>query len=102
MGKTNSITFSGRSSFFKRVYDMERFEDLRGISAEIMEEYTDLKMEKIEELFMNETGYQTPKVDVCGAVFKNDKILLVREKMDDNGHYRVDFVISAFRLRKML
>ena len=28
-------------------------------------------------------GYQTPKIDVRGAVFTNNKILLVREKIDD-------------------
>lgn len=70
-------------TFSKDVYDVERFEELRTISAEIMEEYTELKMEKVRELFTNETGYQTPKVDVRGAVFKEGKILMVREKMDD-------------------
>lgn len=70
-------------TFSNDVYDIERYEELRGISAEIMEDYTDLEMVEIKELFMNETGYQTPKVDVRGAVFKEGKILLVREKHDN-------------------
>ncbi|MBP1970442.1 ADP-ribose pyrophosphatase YjhB (NUDIX family) [Virgibacillus natechei] len=80
--RIQSVSQAGLA-FSKDVYDRERFEELRSISAEIMEEYTDLEMEKIKELFTNETGYQTPKVDVRGAVFKDNKILLVREKMDD-------------------
>ncbi|WP_404450696.1 NUDIX hydrolase [Virgibacillus necropolis] len=70
-------------TFSKDVYDVERYEELRSISAEIMEEYTELEMTKIKELFTNEPGYQTPKVDVRGAVFKDGKILLVREKHDN-------------------
>ncbi|WP_341357575.1 NUDIX hydrolase [Rossellomorea sp. y25] len=70
-------------SFSKDVYDIERYEELRTISAEIIQEYTDLEMMKIRELFTNESGYQTPKVDVRGVVFKDNKILMVREKVDD-------------------
>jgi hypothetical protein len=43
-----------------------------------MREYTGLDLEKIKDLFTNETGYQTPKIDVRGVVFKNNKILMVR------------------------
>lgn len=64
-------------------YDIERFEELRNISMEIMREYTEVEMEKIKELFANETGYQTPKMDVRSAVFQNGKILLVKEKIDN-------------------
>lgn len=32
---------------------------------------------------MNETGYQTPKVDVRGVVFKDNTILMVKENMDN-------------------
>jgi ADP-ribose pyrophosphatase YjhB (NUDIX family) len=70
-------------TFSKDIYDIERFEELRMISAEIMEEYTELDMQKIKDLFTNETGYQTPKVDVRGVVFKDEKILMVRENIDD-------------------
>jgi ADP-ribose pyrophosphatase YjhB (NUDIX family) len=63
-------------------YDLERFEEIRDISVEIMNNYTDIEKEKIEKLFAGEKGYQTPKIDVRAAVFKNNKILLVREKID--------------------
>lgn len=80
--KIQSLSQAGLA-FSKDVYDIERFVELRKISAEIMEEYTGLEMQKIKDLFTNETGYQTLKIDVRGAVFKDDKILMVREKMDD-------------------
>ncbi|MED3823000.1 NUDIX hydrolase [Priestia flexa] len=70
-------------AFSKDVYDLERYEELRSISVEIMAQYTGLEMEKIRNLFTNETGYQTPKIDVRGAVFKDGKILMVRENIDD-------------------
>lgn len=69
-------------AFSKDVYDIERFEELREISLEIMAEHTDVEMEKLTQLFTNETGYQTPKVDVRGVVFKDNRILMVRENYD--------------------
>ena len=60
-------------------YDKERYERLREISAEIIEKKTQLNIEKVEELFCNEEGYQTPKIDTRAAIFKDDKILLVHE-----------------------
>ncbi|WP_062105458.1 NUDIX hydrolase [Bacillus niameyensis] len=70
-------------AFSKDIYDIERFEELRKISVEIMTEYTDMKMEKVIDLFANETGYQTPKIDVRGVIFREEKILMVKEKNDD-------------------
>jgi len=70
-------------TFSKDMYDIECYEELRMISAEIMEEHTGVEMQKIKDLFMNETGYQTPKVDVRGIVFKDDTVLMVKEKLDN-------------------
>ncbi|MFJ5789136.1 NUDIX hydrolase [Lysinibacillus sp. NPDC093197] len=70
-------------TFSKDMYDIERYEELRNISAEIMSLHTELEMTKIKDLFTNETGYQTPKVDVRGVVFKNNQILMVKENIDN-------------------
>ena len=40
---------------------------------------TDIPVEKVKDLFCNETGYQTPKLDTRAAIFQDDKILLVQE-----------------------
>ena len=63
-------------------YDLDRYEQIRSIAVDILHEYTDLDHKKIRELFASETGYQTPKVDIRAAVFKDDKILMVKEKVD--------------------
>ena len=61
------------------VYDIERYERLREISAEMIAKKTDMDLEKVKDLFCNETGYQTPKIDTRAAIFKNNKILLTHE-----------------------
>jgi ADP-ribose pyrophosphatase YjhB (NUDIX family) len=63
-------------------YDLDRYEKIRDIAVEILHEHTDIEHKKIRELFASETGYQTPKVDIRASVFKNDKILMVKEKVD--------------------
>lgn len=69
-------------AYTKDVYDKERFEMLRAISVEILEHYTSVKMEQIRDLFANDVGYPTPKVDVRAVIFRENEILLVQEKLD--------------------
>lgn len=61
------------------VYDIERYERLREIAAEIIEEKSNISLEKVKDLFCNENGYQTPKIDTRAAIFKDEKILLTHE-----------------------
>ena len=68
--------------YSKDKYDIERFYQIRDISVEILEEYTETSNEKIKDLFCNETGYQTPKVDIRAAIFVNNEVLLVKESID--------------------
>ncbi|ERK31054.1 NUDIX hydrolase N-terminal domain-containing protein [Clostridium intestinale] len=68
--------------YSKDKYDVERFYQIRDISVEILEEYTETSSEKIKELFCNETGYKTPKVDIRAAIFVGNEILLVKESVD--------------------
>lgn len=57
----------------KDKYDRERYEELRNIAAEMLSAKTDIPVEKVRDLFCNETGYQTPKVDTRAAVFNDDR-----------------------------
>ena len=70
-------------TYTKDVYDRERYQRLREISAEMPAEMlsmkTEISLEKVKDLFCNETGYQTPKLDTRAAIFRNNKILLVHE-----------------------
>ena len=65
--------------YSKDVYDIERFQRIREIAAEMLVSPSGLPMEKVRDLFCSETGYQTPKLDTRAAVFRDDKILLVQE-----------------------
>lgn len=66
-------------TYSKDSYDIERFERIRDISAEMVAYKSDIQIDKVKSLFCNETGYQTPKLDTRAAVFRDGKILLVRE-----------------------
>ena len=63
----------------KDVYDIQRFQRIREISAEMVSQLSGLPLEKVTGLFCCETGYQTPKLDSRAAIIRDGKILLVRE-----------------------
>jgi len=69
-------------TYSKDKYDLERFEMIRNMSVEILSDHTDIDKTVVKELFANETGYATPKVDVRAVVFKDNKILMVQEESD--------------------
>jgi len=66
-------------TYGKDLYDKERYERIRDISAEILSDMSNIPTETVKELFCSETGYQTPKLDTRAAIFKDGKILLVCE-----------------------
>ena len=68
----------------KDKFDIERFQRIREISAEMLAEKSELSFEKVKNLFCSDSGYQTPKVDTRAAIFKDEKILLVHE---DSGNW---------------
>ena len=57
----------------------ERYQRLLEIAAEMISEHTRLPVDEITQDFVMQTGYATPKVDVRGAVFRGDQLLLVEE-----------------------
>ena len=72
----NGLTYSDSA------YEIERYEHIRRIAAEMMSAGFGLDTKEFITLFSQEKGYATPKVDVRGAAFRDGKILLVREKLD--------------------
>ena len=69
-------------TFGENQYDLDRYQKIRDLSIEIIHEYSDIDHTKIRNLFGSEKGYQTPKVDIRSAVFKDNMILMVKEKVD--------------------
>lgn len=72
----NGLTFATDS------YDIERYKQIRQIAAEMLADDSGLTPGKILGLLEKDAGYATPKVDVRGVVFRDGKLLLVREKSD--------------------
>jgi ADP-ribose pyrophosphatase YjhB (NUDIX family) len=63
-------------------YNRERYRRLSEIAAEIISQHSELPYEPLVNAFKAQIGYATPRVDVRGAVFRDGKLLLVREIMD--------------------
>ena len=79
--KLQAIAQNGLT-YTENPFDMERYRGIREIAAEMMASYSEKDARYILDLFAGEVGAATPKVDVRGAVFKHNKILLVRERSD--------------------
>ncbi len=69
-------------AYTKDPYDIERYESLRQIAAEILTASAGSVSMDLVETFTGELGYATPKIDVRAAVFDGDRVLLVKERSD--------------------
>jgi ADP-ribose pyrophosphatase YjhB (NUDIX family) len=69
-------------AFTQDRFDVQRYERLREIAATMMAHGSDFEPEKVLELFRQDVGYATPKIDVRGAAFRDGRVLLVREISD--------------------
>ncbi len=65
-------------------YDLERYEQLMRLAAEMAATQTGVDFDVAHDLFSQDQGYATPKIDVRGGVFRDDEILLVQERADGN------------------
>lgn len=72
----NGLTYS------ESPYDIERYQQVRQIAAEIMAVHSTLEPHQVLAQFKQGAGYATPKVDVRAAVFHHNQILLVKERED--------------------
>jgi len=63
-------------------YDIQRYREIGALAAAMLAEHTTLDIAEILTLHAAEFGYATPKVDVRGIVFRDERILLIREIMD--------------------
>lgn len=67
--------------YSKDVFDRERYDQLEVVSKKLITKLiNNTTAEQLDIFFDADTGYVTPKVDIRAATFKDDKILLVREK----------------------
>lgn len=73
-----SITRNGLS-YVKDKYDKERFEIISDLAAELLSISSGIEKTTLVQIFNDQKGYQTPKVETRGVVIEKDKILLVKE-----------------------
>lgn len=67
-------------TYTKDPFDVERFQRIRDIAAEMVSAGSGLPVDAVKGLFCNEVGFQTPKIDTRAALFDEaGRILLVHE-----------------------
>jgi ADP-ribose pyrophosphatase YjhB (NUDIX family) len=69
-------------TFCRDPFDRQRFERIRELAASLIARGSDEDETKVLELFRQDAGYATPKVDVRGAAFRDGRVLMVREVSD--------------------
>lgn len=68
--------------FTRDTFDRERYEEVAQIAAQLLAMESGVPAAELLEAWRKEQGYATPKIDVRGAVFRQDRVLLVRERSD--------------------
>ncbi len=63
-------------------FDQGRYKELEHIAHEMIAHLSEATIEETTRFFLPDRGYPTPKTDLRGGVFRDGKILLVRERSD--------------------
>ena len=79
--KVQAIAQNGLAFTHDR-FDRERYTELAELVALLLARELDMPMAAARALWAGEHGYATPKVDVRGGVFLDERVLLVREHTD--------------------
>jgi ADP-ribose pyrophosphatase YjhB (NUDIX family) len=79
--KVQAIAQNGLE-FTRDTFDRDRFEQLQQLVTTILTSELAITPGELKGLWRGDEGYATPKVDVRGGVFEQDKVLLVRERSD--------------------
>jgi ADP-ribose pyrophosphatase YjhB (NUDIX family) len=68
--------------FTLQEYDRERYRELAQIATQLLANESEHSVETLHATWFVEDGYATPKIDVRGAIFREQRVLLVRETTD--------------------
>jgi ADP-ribose pyrophosphatase YjhB (NUDIX family) len=68
--------------FTAEEYDRERYREIGDIATRLLELQSNVAADAVRQAWFVEDGYATPKVDVRGAIFRDNRVLLVRERVD--------------------
>ena len=81
--RVHAIAQTGRH-YARDPFDVERYAELQSIAAAMLARYSGSEFETVVDLFKQEVGHATPKIDVRGAVFRDDALLFTRERSSSN------------------
>ena len=79
--KVQALAQSGLA-FTRDPFDRERYHALQDLTAALLAGELQIPPERARAFWDEERGYATPKVDVRGAIFEAERVLLVRERAD--------------------
>lgn len=63
-------------------FERERYEEIAQLAAQLLSNEAHYTAQQVRDAWIVEDGYSTPKLDVRGAMFRGDTVLLVRERSD--------------------
>ena len=92
--KVQAIAQTGLA-FTHDPYDRERYTQLQDLVATLLASELDIPLNRARAFWDQENGYATPKVDVRGAIFDGDKVLLVREIFEESGYHAKAIKLAA-------
>jgi ADP-ribose pyrophosphatase YjhB (NUDIX family) len=64
------------------LYERDRYAEVGRVAEQIAAAVAGLPQSAVAKAFAADAGHPTPKVDVRGAVFRDNAVLLVRERVD--------------------
>jgi len=79
--RLNAIAQNGLT-YARDPFDRERYTKLRSIASDIIAAHTSVESAVVRDFLAREVGYATPKVDVRGVVFREGRLLFVKEPDD--------------------
>ena len=68
-------------------FEKERYDEVIRIATDLIANGEGYRADHLQAVWQVEAGYVTPKLDVRGAIFRGEEVLLVRERSD--GHWTV-------------
>ena len=71
-------------TFTKDPFDRERYEDLRSLLSDMLNQASDLDAEEVAEVLKPTSAYVTPLMDVRAWIVEDEKICLVRGQGEDS------------------
>ena len=79
--KLSALAQSGLA-YSHNPFEVERYHAIRAIAAEMLSVLGTVSLETVKGIVDSEEGYATPKLDIRGVVFKDNRILMVKELAD--------------------